>query len=109
MTTARNTWYRVPPNPADDAGAYFHNTMVTDLYMGGHAATEDGNYVAYANDYYSIFNVKKLTMNTDCNREFISDKASSSPEGLCDPNGCRPLYRQTVQKDAGHCDAYASS
>lgn len=78
--------YRVPPNPSDDAGAYFHNTMVTDLYMGGHAATEDGDYAAYANDYYSIFNVKKLTMNTDCNREFISGGVSSSPEKLCDPN-----------------------
>ncbi len=77
--------YRVPPQPDSDDDSYYHNTMITDLYMGGHPF-DDTDYARYASDYYSIFNVKKLTMNTDCNRAYISEHNSSSPQNLCDPN-----------------------
>ena len=77
--------YRVPPQPDSDDDSYYHNTMITDLYMGGHPF-DDTDYARYASDYYSIFNVKKLTMNTDCNRAYISEHNSTSPQDLCDPN-----------------------
>lgn len=77
--------YRVPPQPDSDDDSYYHNTMITDLYMGGHPF-DDTDYSRYASDYYSIFNVKKLTMNTDCNRAYISEHNSTSPQDLCDPN-----------------------
>lgn len=75
--------YRVPPQPDDVDQSYFHNTMVTDLYMGGHGGYEVGDYAGYASDYYSIFNVKKLTMNTNCDRDYISGHDSSRQ--YCDP------------------------
>ncbi len=77
--------YRVPPSPATDDSAYYHNTMVTDLYMGGHPF-DDTDYATYANDYYSIFNVKKLTMNTNCNRAYVAETISSTTGDFCDPN-----------------------
>lgn len=75
--------YRVPPRD-EDAPEWFHNTMVTDIYMGGHS--ENTDYTDNANDYYSIYNVRKLTMNTNCNRDFIAyDDVSSTAGGYCDP------------------------
>ena len=75
--------YRVPPLD-EDSPEWFHNTMVTDIYMGGHS--ENTDYTDHANDYYSIYNVRKLTMNTNCNRDFIAyDDVSSTAGGYCDP------------------------
>lgn len=75
--------YRVPPDNYDDPAEYYHNTMVTDLYLGGHASPGDDQ--PRSDYYYSIFNVKKLTMNTDCNRAFIGEDISTSITA-CDPN-----------------------
>lgn len=77
--------YRVPPEAEGDSTEYYHNTMVTDLYMGGHM--ENTNWAAHSQDYYSIFNVRKLTLNTSCNRDRMAVAASSS-SGIdyhCDP------------------------
>ncbi len=73
--------YRVPPANENDE-SWFHNTMVTDIYMGGHS--ENTDYTANANDYYSIYNVRRLTMNTNCNRDYISGAVSSTAGGFCD-------------------------
>lgn len=78
--------YRVPPEAEGDSAEYYHNTMVTDLYMGGHM--ENTNWAAHSQDYYSIFNVRKLTLNTSCNRDFMAVNSSSS-SGVnynCDPD-----------------------
>lgn len=76
--------YRVPPLDEDDE-SWFHNTMVTDIYMGGHS--ENTDYTNRANDYYSIYNVRRLTMNTNCNRDFISGvNSSGTAGGFCDPD-----------------------
>lgn len=75
--------YRVPPDNYEDPAEYYHNTMVTDLYLGGHASPGDDQ--PRSDYYYSIFNVKKLTMNTDCNRAFIGEDISSGITA-CDPN-----------------------
>ncbi len=53
--------YRVP-----DEEKKFHNTMVTNLFLGGHTEPENSGFKDAAQDFYSIFNVRKLTMNTDC-------------------------------------------
>ncbi|MBR5599171.1 MAG: hypothetical protein IKW39_03930 [Alphaproteobacteria bacterium] len=70
--------YRVPTdNPETDA---HHNTMITDLYMGGHLNQEmAGNtqWESDAKEYHGILNVRKLTMNTNCN---ITGTAAN-----CDP------------------------
>ena len=77
--------YRVPPDKDDDDSEYYHNTMVTDIYMGGH--TENTDFGNRANDYYSIYNVRRMTMNTNCNRYFIgNDTVSSTAGGYCDPD-----------------------
>ena len=75
--------YRVPPDNYEDPAEYYHNTMVTDLYLGGHASPGDDQ--PRSDYYYSIFNVKKMTMNTDCNRAFIGEDISSGITA-CDPN-----------------------
>lgn len=75
--------YRVPPDNDGNTEDYYHNTMVTDLYLGGHyEPTDRGDW---GNDFYSVFNVRKLTMNTDCNREFVSGHGTSSTAQHCDP------------------------
>lgn len=70
--------YRVPP---DDDGKAFHNQMVTDLYMGGHA--DETAWADHAQEkFYSIFNVRKLTLNTRCTRSHIGPGGSSNAD--CD-------------------------
>ena len=80
--------YRVPGEDHD-----YHNTMVTDLYMGGHQ--EETKWSGNADDYYSIFNLRKLTLNTRCTRAMAqsgggaggsSSAGSTDVENLCDPN-----------------------
>lgn len=74
--------YRIPPTDQED---YFHNTMVTDLYLGGNE--EDLSlYSSHSREYYSIFNVRKMTLNTRCTAARINvNGVSSSPED-CDPD-----------------------
>lgn len=72
--------YRVPPEDGN-TDAYYHNTMVTDLYMGGLA--EDGMYQEHMQQYHSIYNVRKLMMNSRCTRVHISGESSLSYD--CDP------------------------
>ena len=55
--------YRVPPEDGN-ADEYYHNTMVTDLYMGG--MVEDGMFAEDAIQFHSIYNVRKLMLNSKC-------------------------------------------
>ena len=73
--------YRVPPDDGN-ADAYYHNMMVTDLYMGG-LQNPDDTYAAQALQFHSIYNVRKLTFNTRCKRSNI---ANDSSIGDCDPS-----------------------
>ncbi len=97
--------YRVPPNNSVDADSeYYHNTMVTDLYMGGHDDVTDFAYLGH--DYYSIFNVRKMTMNTDCNRQYIHTGTKSSSL-TCDPNVAdlyigKPIARTLKAMEEGY-------
>ena len=76
--------YRGPPEAEGNAEDYYHNTMVTDLYMGGHP--ENTNWGSHSLDYYSIFNVRKLMLNTRCNRVNIAYSSSSGVVPYdCDP------------------------
>lgn len=71
--------YRIPPTDLED---YFHNTMVTDLYLGGNP--EDNSlYSSHSQEYYSIFNVRKMTLNTRCTAARINITGGSSD---CDPD-----------------------
>lgn len=76
--------YRVPGEGHD-----YHNTMVTDLYMGGHQ--EETKWSDNATDYYSIFNLRKLMVNTNCTKALAQSgnsggSSSSDVDNLCDPN-----------------------
>ena len=100
--------YRVPPLDSTSP-EWFHNTMVTDIYMGGHS--ENTDYTDHANDYYSIYNVRKMTMNTNCNRDFIAGHVSSTAGGYCDPRVAdlyigKPfsMYGHGTLNDAEHSD-----
>ena len=78
--------YRVPPTDNDE-GAYYKNTMITDLYMGGYDAS--GTYSDWAKDYFSIFNVRKLTMNTKCTNDVLT---GINPHEECIPEDVADLY-----------------
>lgn len=71
--------YRVPPEDGN-ADEYYHNTMVTDLYMGG--MVEDGMFAEDAIQFHSIYNVRKLMLNSKCSRAHIGDNSATSD---CDP------------------------
>lgn len=77
--------YRVPPEASgDDGSKYYRNTMVANLYMGGH--DEESDYGALARQYYSIYNVRRLSLNTNCNHEFINDSTHATGAGIyCEP------------------------
>ena len=76
--------YRVPP---DNDGKDYHNTMVTDLYLGGNEDHES-NWQSRADEYFSIFNVRKLTLNTNCARRDVaeSSRTHSGEDNYCNPN-----------------------
>ncbi len=74
--------YRVPPTTLDE---FYHNTMVSDLYLGGNGAGASSRYENDAKDYYSIFNVRKMTLNTRCSAQYIYD-SSMSDSAYCDPD-----------------------
>ena len=79
-----NYLYRVEPKGPQDV---YHNTMVTNLYMGGHSGKENIKK-ASADQFWGIYNTRKLTLNTDCNYEALKGQATS-PEDTptsCDPN-----------------------
>ena len=62
-------------------GEHYHNTMVTDLFMGGHS--EDGDWRHEAQEYYGIFNTRKLLLNTKCTGEQLKNRewdSSCNPE-----------------------------
>ena len=59
----------------------YHNTMVTDLFMGGHS--EETQWQGDAGGFYGIFNTKKLLMNTRCDQNDLD--TGTWGEG-CDPN-----------------------
>lgn len=73
--------YRTPPENEDE---YFHNTMVTELYMGGHS--EETQWTGEANEYYGIYNVRKLTLNTQCNYSAMHNWGTASTAVNCDKN-----------------------
>jgi len=75
--------YRVPP---DGDGKDYHNTMVTNLFLGGHQ--ENTGWQNNAKDFYSIYNVRKLTLNTNCSRRHIDSSSANfgMEENYCDPN-----------------------
>ena len=70
--------YRVPAENEE-----YHNTMVTNLYMGGHPDLEKSPK-ASASDFHNIFNVRKLTLNTKCTAQYVKYGTDSS--AVCDPN-----------------------
>ncbi|MCM1323815.1 MAG: hypothetical protein NC218_06605 [Acetobacter sp.] len=77
--------YRVPGG--DTVDEFYHNTMVTDLYMGGNSDGESSKYEEEAKDFQSIFNVRKLTLNTNCSAGYIYKGDSSGiGEFSCDPD-----------------------
>ncbi|MBQ8750065.1 MAG: hypothetical protein IJZ30_00305 [Alphaproteobacteria bacterium] len=71
--------YRTPPDDPRDA---FHNTMITDLYMGGHEETNDG-YKGFEG-FYGIYNVRKLMMHSQCNRE--QQFSTNFNSSMCTPD-----------------------
>jgi len=74
--------YRVPPEDGDMQ--YYHNMMVTDIYMGG---LEDGGiYVEHGRQFHSIFNTRKLMLNSTCDRHIISGDVPGSMSAHCDPD-----------------------
>ncbi len=75
--------YRVPDNENP-----FHNTMVTDLYLGGHQDGPDSGFSQNAQDFYSIFNVRKLTLNTKCKYGEIKNNSATT----CLPDDVADLY-----------------
>ena len=85
--------YRVPPTDGD--GKNYHNQMVTDLYMGGHE--DDTNWSENAKDFYSIKNVRRLTLNTAC-------QAGSS----CDGEDVADLYIGAPTGDFSHAPTHGS-
>lgn len=72
--------YRVPPTTMDE---FYHNTMVSDLYLGGNGAGASSKYEEDSKDYYSIFNVRKMTLNTKCSAYHIY---GSSDSIYCEPD-----------------------
>ena len=80
--------YRVPP--ANNQADYYKNTMVTDLYMGGEMGT--GEYQDAAKDFYSIFNVRKLTLNTICQNSKLIDGDYPDEDEDCVPRDVADLY-----------------
>ncbi|MBO5285021.1 MAG: hypothetical protein J6B00_04000, partial [Alphaproteobacteria bacterium] len=77
--------YRVPPEASGDGDSkYYRNTMVANLYMGGH--DEESDFGSFAQQYYSIYNVRRLSLNTNCNHEFINDSTHATGAGMyCEP------------------------
>ena len=75
--------YRVPPEDSNLAD-YYHNMMVTDLYMGGLAG--DTSYADHARQFHSIYNARKLMLNTTCDRQIISGEIEGSSSSYCDPS-----------------------
>ena len=65
--------YRVLPEDGKD----YHNQMVTDLYMGGHDDSET-HYSGASKEFYSIFNVRKLTLNTNCSRGQLNSEGTAT-------------------------------
>lgn len=72
--------------PAELSGMYV-NTMITDLYLGGHEQESSETSVNDASkEYYSIFNVRKMTLNTNCSGAYINNASNSSSAMECDPD-----------------------
>lgn len=88
--------YRVPDDlSGSDDTNYYHNTMVTNLYMGGYS--EGTDYADNALEYYSIYNVRKLAINTDCTNQKIRDGSTTTcPDGIADLYIGKPFVK------AGH-------
>ena len=78
----------------------YHNTMVTDLFMGGHSE-EHTDYAGPARGFYGIFNTKKLLMNTRCSKRMI-DGVDPLGSSLCSPDIAdlyigKPIEDETTQ------------
>lgn len=83
--------HRVPPAKDATGDDYYKNTMIADLFMGGYPHMESGGFVDAPKDYYSIYNVRKLTMNTLCNNNILTGKISDSSNS-CIPTSVADLY-----------------
>lgn len=84
----------------------YHNAMITDLYMGGIPDTT-GAYSAYTSphNFYGIYNVRKLTLNTRCDKSMVGHGAVSG-SSLCNPEIAdlyigKPLVGVNYEKDGG--------
>ena len=82
--------YRIPPT-TDNLSDFYKNTMITDLYMGGYDVEVAGFNMA-PKDYYSIFNVRKLTLNTLCKNEQLIGAAHVDDALGCVPQDVADLY-----------------
>ena len=83
--------HRVPPAKDATGDDYYKNTMIADLFMGGYPHMQSGGFVDAPKDYYSIYNVRKLTMNTLCNNNILTGKISDS-SNTCIPTSVADLY-----------------
>ena len=72
--------YRVPPDEDDDA---FHNTMITDLFMGGHEEKAQG-LEPYGYGFYGIYNVRKLMLHSRCTR--TQQREGNFNSSMCTPD-----------------------
>ena len=83
--------YRIPPAGEGNVltGDYYKNTMITDLYMGGYSEDMPSNYRDWGKDYFSIFNVRKLTLNTRCRNDALTHGSEVSS---CVPVDVADLY-----------------
>lgn len=93
--------YRVPPGEIEE---FYHNTMITDLYLGGNQVEDSDD----SKEFHSIFNVRKMTMNTRCSAHYIYGASSSIDSSYCDPDVAdlyvgKPhgFFRQDPQKAVG--------
>ena len=72
------------PEGESEGGDYFKNAMITDLFMGYSNISKTEGYTDVEDkEHYSIFNVRKLTLNTDCDGTNIRANPDSKK---CNPN-----------------------
>ena len=64
----------------------YHNSMITDLFMGGIPDQITAySSVTSPDNFYGIYNVRKLTLNTRCDKIHVGSSAVAV-SNLCDPS-----------------------
>ena len=99
--------YRVPPDDADKA---FHNTMITDLYMGGHEEKAQG--YEHFQGFYGIYNVRKLMMHSRC--DYVQQESTDFISSMCTPDIAdlyigKPNYDDAVDPSSPSAKRYRNN